>query len=395
MPRATEAAPPPQAFQCTPGRHPVAMESRFGFRYSSGDVVGAGCLQFPPFLPPRRVSPAGSWWISCQDSPHASSPVLFAGSGPGARCRLGSASARSSSPSSPSPRPFSSPSPTASRTSAPAPTPRPPARARPPPTPRTVGPTTTTTTTTDLSYAAPLRVDGPPSTSASSHASPTSPDAVKKNRSKPTPPFPLPWFLRLHLAMPFHLTLFRLNWIEPKSPSTRSRRSSSSTRRSAAPSSTTASSTRCIQQNPSPIPVYTVHILSIHGVFWGWFEHQFLWMKHSLLYLDGGIFYLFILVPLDYLQQEHPKVVLQAKVSIPIRHLLQTRLKKESFKWVSRREDTHIWVTSLRQHKNIKGNGSSANSSPVQSVQTLIWTTWCWSKGREEIWVILHLTARS
>ncbi|ONM40694.1 calcineurin B-like10 [Zea mays] len=33
----------------------------------------------------------------------------------------------------------------------------------------------------------------------------------KKNRSKPTPPFALPWFLRLHLAMPFHLTLFRLN----------------------------------------------------------------------------------------------------------------------------------------------------------------------------------------
>ncbi|KAG0538177.1 hypothetical protein BDA96_03G212600 [Sorghum bicolor] len=57
MPRATEAAPPPQAFQCTPGRHPVAMESRFGFRYSgdvrSGSSLSLGerlCAVFFPFI---------------------------------------------------------------------------------------------------------------------------------------------------------------------------------------------------------------------------------------------------------------------------------------------------------------------------------------------------------
>nr|AUQ32898.1 calcineurin B-like protein 7 [Saccharum hybrid cultivar ROC22]QDG00800.1 calcineurin B-like protein [Saccharum hybrid cultivar ROC22] len=58
MPRATEAAPAPQqAFQFTPGR-PVAIDSRFGFRFSSGDVRSGSslslgerlCAVFFPFI---------------------------------------------------------------------------------------------------------------------------------------------------------------------------------------------------------------------------------------------------------------------------------------------------------------------------------------------------------
>ena len=46
-------------------------------------------------------------------------------------------------------------------------------------------------------------------------------------------------------------------------------------------------------------------------------------------------------------------VALQAKSSIPIRHLLQQQDPKENpfCKWVSRREDAHIWVVPLRQPK--------------------------------------------
>ena len=46
-------------------------------------------------------------------------------------------------------------------------------------------------------------------------------------------------------------------------------------------------------------------------------------------------------------------VALQVKGSIPIRHLLQQQDSKENHfcKWVSRREDVHIWVVSLRQPK--------------------------------------------
>ena len=46
-------------------------------------------------------------------------------------------------------------------------------------------------------------------------------------------------------------------------------------------------------------------------------------------------------------------VALQAKGSIPIRYLLQQQDPKESHfcKWVSRREDAHIWVMPLRKPK--------------------------------------------
>jgi hypothetical protein len=61
--------------------------------------------------------------------------------------------------------------------------------------------------------------------------------------------------------------------------------------------------------------------------------------------------------PLDCLQQPLPKiqdsfyvwVVLEAKGSIPIFSLLQQQDPKENpfYKWVSRRDDTQIWVIPI------------------------------------------------
>jgi hypothetical protein len=155
-------------------------------------------------------------------------------SGRRARWRPASGCAPCSSPWSPSPRPSSSPSPAASPTCAPPPPPRAattraPPHPRPPPPSRLRGSGTAT--------GVPSR-GGPPSSSAISRGSRTSRDAVNIQA------------LSLHLvALPAMSwsdgSWFLCScWIQPKSRSTRWRRSSSSTRRSAAPSSTTGLFTR-------------------------------------------------------------------------------------------------------------------------------------------------------